>query len=62
MFSPLSFDEIQFCSQIPVTGCHALIGEGTVANAILDRIAYSSHRIEIEGTSLRKKQKLKMIL
>lgn len=48
-----------FCSQIPVTDWHALIGEGTVADAILDRIAYSSHRIEIEGTSLRKKQKLK---
>ena len=47
-----------FCSQIPVAGWHKLIGEGTIADAILDRIAYSSHRIEIGGNSMRKKQKL----
>lgn len=47
-----------FSSQIPVSGWHELIGEGTIADAILDRIAYSSHRIELEGNSLRKKQKL----
>lgn len=33
-----------FCSQIPVAGWHKLIGEGTIADAILDRVAYSSHR------------------
>lgn len=46
------------CSQIPVSGWHKLIGEGTIADAILDRVVYSSHRIELQGESLRKKQGL----
>lgn len=45
-------------SQIPVSGWHDLIGEGTIADAILDRLVYSSHRIELQGESLRSKQKL----
>lgn len=43
-------------SQVPVSAWHALIGEGTVADAILDRIVNSSHRINLEGESLRKNQ------
>lgn len=46
-------------SQIPVSGWHPLIGEDTIADSILDRIAFSSHRIELQGESLRKKKKLK---
>lgn len=42
-------------SQIPVSGWHALIGEGTIADAILDRIVNSSHRLNLNGQSLRKK-------
>lgn len=41
-------------SQIPVSGWHQLIGEGTIADAILDRLVNSSHRIELDGQSLRK--------
>jgi len=41
-------------TQVPVSGWHELIGEGTVADAILDRIVYSSHRIELKGESMRK--------
>lgn len=41
-------------SQVPVSGWHQLIGEGTIADAILDRIVHSSHRIQLEGESLRK--------
>ncbi len=41
-------------SQIPVSGWHEIIGEGTIADAILDRIVHSSHRIELQGESLRK--------
>ena len=37
-------------------GLHTIVGEGTIADAILDRMIYSSHRIEISGDSLRKKQ------
>ena len=42
------------CSQIPVSGWHKLIGEGTIADAILDRIINSAHRIELKGESMRK--------
>jgi DNA replication protein DnaC len=45
-------------SQIPVANWHQLIGEGTIADAILDRIVYNSHRIVLEGESLRKNTKL----
>ena len=41
-------------SQIPVSLWHELIGEGTIADAILDRIVHSSHRIQLKGESLRK--------
>ncbi len=46
-------------SQIPVSAWHEMIGEGTMADAILDRLVYSSHRLELKGESIRKKRKLK---
>lgn len=45
-------------SQIPVNQWHQLIGEGTIADAILDRIVNTAHRINLNGHSLRKKMKL----
>ena len=42
-------------SQIPVNKWYEIIGEQTIADAILDRIVHSAHRIEIKGESLRKK-------
>ncbi len=42
------------CSQIPISSWHELIGEGTIADAILDRVVHSSHRIQLKGESLRK--------
>lgn len=41
-------------SQIPVSTWYELIGESTIADAILDRIVNSSHRINLNGESLRK--------
>lgn len=41
-------------SQIPVSAWYDIIGEGTIADAILDRIVNSSHRIDLKGDSLRK--------
>lgn len=41
-------------SQIPVSQWYNIIGEGTIADAILDRIVNSSHRVNLEGESLRK--------
>lgn len=43
-----------FTSQIPVKKWHELIGEPTIADAIMDRIIHSSHRINLKGGSLRK--------
>lgn len=45
-------------SQLPVTGWHEIIGEATLADAILDRIVHDAHRIELIGESLRKRKKL----
>lgn len=42
-------------SQLPVASWYAIIGEETIADAILDRLVHTSHRIELKGESLRKK-------
>lgn len=42
-------------SQLPVASWYDVIGEETIADAILDRLVHSSYRIEIKGESLRKK-------
>lgn len=42
-------------SQLPVNKWYEVIGESTVADAILDRLVHGSHRIELNGQSLRKK-------
>jgi len=41
-------------SQLPVNCWYEVIGEKTVADAILDRIVHDAHRIELRGESLRK--------
>lgn len=41
-------------SQLPVGNWYDAIGEQTVAEAILDRIAHSAHSIELTGESVRK--------
>jgi DNA replication protein DnaC len=46
-------------SQVPVKKWHEVIGEKTLADAILDRIVHQSIRIELYGESLRKKLKPK---
>ena len=43
-------------SQLPVSNWFDIIGEATIADAILDRLVHTSHRIELKGDSLRKKQ------
>jgi DNA replication protein DnaC len=42
-------------SQLPVDRWHGLIGEPTLADAILDRVIHSAHRLQLRGDSLRKK-------
>jgi DNA replication protein DnaC len=48
-------------SQLPVAQWYEVIGEQTVADAILDRIVHDAHRIELVGESLRKSLKNKII-
>ncbi len=43
-------------AQLPVSGWHTMIGEPTIADAILDRIIHNAHRIELKGESMRRKQ------
>jgi DNA replication protein DnaC len=47
-------------SQLPVPQWYEVIGEQTVADAILDRIVHDAHRIELLGESLRRIQKNKI--
>jgi DNA replication protein DnaC len=44
-------------SQLPVNKWYEIIGEPTIADAILDRLVHSSHRIELDGDTMRKKYK-----
>lgn len=46
-------------SQLPINKWHEIIGEQTIADAILDRIVHDAHRIEMKGDSLRRKKHLK---
>jgi len=43
-------------SQLPVSKWYEVIGEQTIADAILDRLVHDSHRIEMKGESLRRKR------
>ena len=43
-------------SQLPVASWYDVIGEETIADAILDRLVHTSYRIEFKGESLRKKR------
>lgn len=45
-------------SQVPVKGWYDLIGEKTIADAIMDRLVHQSHRIELSGESMRRKKKI----
>jgi len=40
-------------SQLPVKAWHTYLNDPTLADAILDRIVHSSHRIDLKGKSLR---------
>ncbi len=41
-------------SQLPVNKWYEIIGESTIADAILDRLVHSSYRVELKGESMRK--------
>jgi DNA replication protein DnaC len=42
-------------SQVPIPAWHDVVGDPTMADAILDRVLHTAHRIELRGESLRKR-------
>lgn len=44
--------------QVPISAWHDIIGDETMADAILDRIVHDAHKVELKGDSLRKKRKI----
>ena len=41
-------------SQIPVDSWHEVVGDATLADAILDRVVHNSYKIDLQGESMRK--------
>jgi DNA replication protein DnaC len=46
-------------SQLPVKHWHEIIGNPTLADAILDRLIHNAHTINLKGESMRKKQAIR---
>lgn len=44
-------------SQLPVAQWYEIIGDSTIADAILDRMIHTAHRIDLKGESMRKLKK-----
>src|SRR6266699_2024844 len=44
-------------SQLPVDQWHALIGDPTYADAVLDRLVHNAHRIDLNWESMRRTRK-----
>lgn len=42
--------------QMPVKDWHAFINDPALADAILDRLIHSSHKLELKGDSMRKRR------
>lgn len=47
-------------SQLPVSAWYEVIGDKTIADAILDRIVHDAHRMEMNGESMRKKRSVQL--
>ncbi len=41
-------------SQLPVSEWYKLVGNPTVADALMDRLLHNGHRVELRGESMRK--------
>lgn len=47
-------------SQLPVKNWHEIIGDSTIADAILDRLVHTALRIDLKGESIRKLKKKRL--
>ena len=43
-------------SQLPVEHWHEVIGDPTIADALLDRLVHNAHKIHLKGESMRKRK------
>ena len=43
-------------SQLPLNKWHHIIGDPTLADAILDRLVHNAYKINLKGESMRKKK------
>lgn len=43
-------------SQLPVENWHEMIGDPTIADALLDRVVHNAHRINLKGESMRRRK------
>ncbi|MCG8323335.1 MAG: ATP-binding protein, partial [Cytophagales bacterium] len=43
-------------SQLPVIKWYELFQSQTIADAVLDRVVHTAHRLELSGESMRKKK------
>jgi len=43
-------------SQLPIKSWYEIVGDPTIADAILDRLIHNAHKIKLKGDSMRKKQ------
>jgi len=49
---------ILLTSQVPIDRWHDIVGNPTLADAILDRVIHSAYKIELAGESMRKRRML----
>jgi len=43
-------------SQLPIEKWHGMIGDPTMADAILDRLVHNAYKINLKGDSMRKRR------
>ena len=43
-------------SQLPVENWHDIVGDPTLADAILDRLVHSAYQLKLKGESMRKRR------
>ena len=43
-------------SQLPVEHWHEVIGDPTIADALLDRLVHNAHKITLKGESMRRRK------
>ena len=44
-------------SQLPVENWHDIVGDPTLADAILDRLVHSAYQLNLKGESMRKRHR-----